>query len=121
MIRALLVEDHPGMRRAVRRLLERDDEVEVVGEVDDGEQALLAVDRLKPDVMLLDISMPRVDGFQVLRVLREKAWLTRVVVLTMYGTADIKERVLAAGAGALVTKQRAYSDLLPAIHAVIAA
>ena len=121
MIRALLVDDHPGMRRAVRRLLERDGEVEVVGEVEDGEQALLVLDRLMPDVMLLDVNMPHMDGFEVLQTLRKKARRTKVVVLTMYGSADVRERALAAGAEAMVTKQRAYSELLPAIREAVAA
>ena len=121
MIRALVVDDHPQVRQAVRRLLEYGGEVKVVGEADDGTKALLAIEELAPDIVLLDVNMPGMDGFAVLGALRYKSKAPKVVVLTMYGDSDMKARALAMGASAVVSKQRTYRELLPAIRAVVEA
>lgn len=115
MIRALLVDDHPAILWAVRRLLEQGSNVEVVGEARDGEEAIRELMRLKVDVVVLDIYMPHIDGFGVLRALGRMAARPKVVVLSTHGSHAVKERVLAAGADAFVTKANAFKELLPAI------
>lgn len=121
MIRALLVDDHPGVRRAVRRLLEQGGDVKVVGEAGDGKEALDALDKLDLDVVLLDVNMPVMDGLTMLKKLGERSHDFKVVVLTMYGDAEIKARAFAAGAHALVSKQSAYIELLPTIRKLVEA
>lgn len=119
MIRALVVDDHARVRQLVRRLLESSGEVEVVGEAGDGEQALLQVQRLKPDVLLLDIHMPRLDGLGVLKALGQMVERPKVVVLTLDGRNGIREKVLAAGAGALIPKRMLFDKLIPAVRTVL--
>lgn len=119
MIRALLVDDHPAIRHAVRRLLEGSGDVEVVAEAVDGEQALEEIERLEPDVVLLDIYMPRMNGFAVLQALREKLPRPKIVVLSMNGSDSTRQKALAAGAHAFVPKRAAYNELLPAIRVAV--
>lgn len=119
MIRALLVENHPTVRKMTRRLLERNADIEVVGEAADGEQGLQDIHRLQPDVVLLDIFMPRKDGISVLEALRASLKRPKVVVLSMNNTSGLRETVLAAGADAFVAKRRAVEQLLPTIRAVV--
>ena len=119
MIRAVVVDDHTRLRQLVRRLLEHSGEIEVVGEASDREQALVQVIRLKPDVLLLDIHMPRLDGLGVLKALEQMLEHPKGVVLTLDGRNGVKERILAAGASALVPKRILFEELLPAIRAVM--
>ncbi|MFW6097881.1 MAG: response regulator [Chloroflexota bacterium] len=119
MIRALLVDDHPAILWAVRRLLEQGSNVEVVGEARDGEEAIRELGRLKVDVVVLDIYMPKTDGFGVMRALARMPASPKVVVLSSNGSPGVKERIMAAGADAFVAKRNAFKELLPAIRAVI--
>lgn len=121
LIRALVVDDHPQVRQAVRRLLEHGGEITVVGETDDGTKALLAIDELAPDIVLLDVNMPGMDGFGVLGALQHKAKAPKVVVLTMYSDSEVIAKALSLGASAVVAKQRTYRELLPAVRAVVEA
>lgn len=116
MIRALLVDDHPAILWAVRRLLEQGSNVQVVGEARDGEEAIRELTKLEVDVVVLDIYMPNIDGFGVMRALGKMAKSPKVVVLSMNGASAVKERVLAAGADAVVSKRNAVKELLPAIR-----
>lgn len=116
MIRALLVDDHPAILWTVRRLLEQGNNVQVVGEARDGEEAIRELDRLEVDVVVLDIYMPKTDGFGVMRALARMATRPKVVVLSSNGSPSVKERVMAAGADAFVAKRNAVKELLPAIR-----
>ena len=120
MISILLVDDHATLRRAVRKLLERSGEVEVVGEVDDGQQALQAIDKLAPDIVVLDVLMPKLDGFGVLKALQKMPRRPKVLMLSMDDTIDARQRALAHGASAYVPKQFTHQQLLPAVKAVAA-
>lgn len=119
MIRALLVDDHPAILWAVRRLLEQSNKVEVVGEARDGDEAIRELANTKVDVVVLDLFMPNIDGFGVLRALARMAASPKVVVLTANGSHAVKERVLAAGADTFVSKANAYKELLPAIREAV--
>lgn len=117
-IRILLADDHAILRSGLKVLLNSQPDMEVVGEAADGAQAIEATRLTKPDVALLDLTMPRVGGMQALQgVLRESA-ATRVLVLTMHDDAAYLRSVLAAGASGYVLKRSVDADLLQAIRAV---
>jgi DNA-binding NarL/FixJ family response regulator len=109
----LLADDHEEMLDRVARLLAT--ECDVVGTVTDGQQALDAAMELKPDVLVLDISMPVLNGIETARRLKEAGAETRIVFLTMYDDPGIVREALKAGALGYVTKQCIASDLVAAI------
>jgi two-component system, NarL family, response regulator DesR len=113
----LIADDNGLFAQALEALLESEDVVRVIGRAEDGEKATRLTKKLNPDVVLMDLSMPRVDGFEAARRIREAAPETKIVVLT--GSADPAdvERAEAAGAVGYVTKDRILPDLVAAIEA----
>ncbi len=111
--RVLLADDHEAMLDRVVRLLAT--ECNVVGTATDGQQALDAVMELKPDVLVLDISMPVMNGIETARRLKEAGSETRIVFLTVHDDPDFAREALEAGALGYVIKQRIASDLVAAI------
>ncbi len=120
MIRTLLVDDHPAILWAIRRLLEQSDDVHVAGEAQDGKEALRKLDGLDVDVVLLDIFLPEMDGFAVLEALEKMPERPTVLVVSANDTAAVEEKVRAAGADGFVPKAKAYKKLLPAIREIVA-
>src|SRR5579871_501307 len=117
-IRILLADDHAILRSGLKILLNSQPDMEVVGEAADGKQAIETTRATKPDVVLMDLTMPHLGGMQALQgVLRESA-TTRVLVLTMHDDAAYLRSVLAAGASGYVVKRSVDADLLQAIRAV---
>ncbi len=112
-IRVLLADDHEAMLDRVADLLAG--ECDVIGTAIDGRQALDAAQRLKPDVLVLDISMPVMNGFETARCLKEVGVETRIVFLTVHDDPDFAGEALEAGALGYVIKPRIVSDLLVAI------
>ncbi len=112
-IRVLLADDHEAMLDRVARLLAT--ECNVVGTVTDGQQALDAAMELEPDVLVLDISMPVMNGIETARRLKEAGSETRIVFLTVHDDPNIAREALEAGALGYVIKQRIASDLVAAI------
>jgi DNA-binding NarL/FixJ family response regulator len=112
-IRVLLADDHEAMLDRVARLLAT--ECDVVGTVTDGQQALDAAMELKPDVLVLDISMPVMNGIETARRLKEAGSGTRIVFLTVHDDPGFAREALEAGALGYVIKQRIASDLVAAI------
>jgi DNA-binding NarL/FixJ family response regulator len=97
-------DDQDGFRRLVTIVLGLASEIEVVGEASDGRQAIALAERQQPDVLLLDIAMPEMDGLEALPRVREVSPATRVVMLTGVTAASVRERALAAGASAFIEK-----------------
>ncbi|WP_304452614.1 response regulator transcription factor [Nocardiopsis sp. YSL2] len=127
MIGVLLVDDQPLVRAGVRSLLERDGDIEVVGESAEGRTALADMDRLRPDVVLLDLQMPVLDGLAVLRERRRRVDTspgrhadTRIVVLTTFGEDDNVFAALRLGASGFVLKDAAPRELRDAVRTVAA-
>lgn len=118
MIRVVLVDDQMLVRQGVRGLLELLPDMEVVGEASDGEEALEKVPLLKPDVLLLDIRMPRLDGIAVLDALREANALPPTLVLTTFDDSDAVFAAIKAGARGLMLKDVSLEDLADAIRAL---
>src|SRR5688500_1111708 len=111
-ITVLLVDDHETVRHGLRMVLEAHDDLQVVGEAADGTAAVEHVFALKPQVVVLDISMPSMSGLLVARVLKEKAPGVAIVALTRHSDEAYVKELLAAGAFGYVLKQSASSELL---------
>jgi DNA-binding NarL/FixJ family response regulator len=121
-IRVLLVDDHRLVRAGLAMLLERDGDLEVVGHAEDGESAVAQARRLRPDVVLMDIQMPRMDGLEATRrILAENAAAaTRVVVLTTFETDEYVAEAIRAGASGFVLKDTEPAALREAVRVVAA-
>lgn len=117
-IRVLLADDHAVLRAGLRLLLEAEPDIMVVGEAADGCQAVTLARELQPDVLLLDLTMPRLGGLDALGELRHLAPGCRVLVLTMHDDESYLRRALAAGAAGYVLKQADDRELLVALRAV---
>jgi DNA-binding NarL/FixJ family response regulator len=117
-IRVLVVDDHALVRATVTELLSEEDDLTVVGECEDGSQVVEAVERLRPDVVLMDLSMPGMDGLAATEALRAVRPEPRVVVFTGEGAA-VRSEVEAAGANALVPKSARADALLGCLRTVV--
>ena len=120
MIRVAIAEDHALVREGLRAILESQDDIEVVGEAGDGVQTLDVVARERPDVLLLDIQMPRLDGIEVTERLTRQAHNTRVLILTTFDRDDLVFRALRSGASGFLLKDVPRSQLLHGIRLVAA-
>lgn len=116
----LLVDDHALLRTGVANIINQETDLRVVAEAGNGVEALEAYDRHHPDVTLLDLRMPVMEGVEVVQRLRERDPRARVIVLTTYDTDDEIQRALKAGAKAYVLKDISADDLIACIHAVLA-
>lgn len=117
--RILLADDHAVLRSGLKMLLNAQDDLVVVGEATNGQEALAAVRKHAPDLLLLDISMPKTDGLQVLHQIRRTYPHVRVLVLTMHEEEGYLKRALEAGAAGYCPKSAADAELLSAIRAVM--
>jgi two-component system, NarL family, response regulator LiaR len=116
-IRVLVVDDHAVVREGLRAFLELQDGIEVVGEATDGNKAIEAGVRLAPDVILMDIVMPELDGLAAMRVLRERIPTARVIVLTSFFDDDKLMPALRAGAAGYLLKNAPPQELARAVRA----
>jgi two-component system, NarL family, response regulator NreC len=116
-IRVLIADDHAIVREGLTKLLNTQDDIEIVGEAYDGLDAIEKVKQLKPDVLVLDISMPRMNGLDAVRMIREEAPQTQIVILSMHDKESYAKQVLDSGAQAYVLKGAHSSELLEAIRA----
>jgi DNA-binding NarL/FixJ family response regulator len=119
-VRVLLADDHPLVRAGVRRVLDAEPHLIVVGEAEDGAQALAAIRTAAPDVLVLDLAMPGVDGLAVLRQAKTIRPALRIVVLTMHASPEYVARAIQSGADGYLLKESAVQDLVSAIEAVAA-
>jgi two-component system response regulator NreC len=117
-IRVLVADDHTIVREGVRILLEAQPDIQVVGEAADGQEALTKARELQPDVVLIDIAMPNLNGLEATRAIKRDYPQIHVIALTMYESDDFFFQVLHAGASGYVLKKAASADLLAAIRAV---
>jgi len=119
-IRVLLVDDHPIFRAGLRALLESQPDVRVIGEAGNGAEAIARANELRPDIILLDISMPDVDGLEALRRMQADHVPGKVLVLTMHAENEYLFQVLESGGYGYVLKQGVDTDLFTAIRTVAA-
>ena len=122
MIRVALADDQPVVRMGLRVLIDREDDLELVGEADDGRTALQLVRRTHPDVLLLDIRMPGMDGLAALREITADPTLagTRVVIVTTFELDQYVFEALQVGASGFILKDAAPAELLRAVRVVAA-
>jgi two-component system response regulator NreC len=117
-IRLLLVDDHEVIRAGLRMLFTAEEDMEIVGEASNAEEAIEAVQKLKPDVVLMDVVMPGLSGIEATRRIREAYPETNVLALTMHEDEQYFFEMLHAGASGYVPKRAAPDDLLSAIRVV---
>ncbi|MFO0634547.1 MAG: response regulator transcription factor [Nannocystaceae bacterium] len=120
VVRVLLVEDHTIVREGLRALLEGRDDIVLVGEAEDGHAGVEAARTLRPDVVVMDLNLARLDGVEATRLIRSEMPETQVLVLSMYGTEEHVRPAIRAGAAGYLLKGSGLSDLLAAISAVAA-
>jgi len=116
--RILLADDHAVLRAGLRLLLDAQPDLTTVGEASDGLEALERATALQPDIILLDLTMPRLSGLAALRELRQRAPDARILVLTMHADQEYLREALSQGAAGYVLKQAADQELLAALRAV---
>jgi len=117
-VRILIADDHGVLRAGLRALLNGGSRIQVVAEAGGGEEALHIAEQLRPDIVLLDISMPGMDGIEVTRRLKQIAPNTQVLIMTMHEDTGLLREALRAGASGYIVKRAVESELIIAIHAV---
>lgn len=117
-IRLLLVDDHPVVRRGIRLSLAQQPRIQVVGEASDGREALAKAHELKPDVILMDIDMPHMNGLAVTDLLRREMPEVKVLILSMYSNTDYVMRIIQSGARGFVLKEASADEVVQAIESV---
>jgi DNA-binding NarL/FixJ family response regulator len=115
-IRVLLADDHTVVRQGLRALLAAEEDIEIVGEAENGRQALQLVKKLLPDVVVMDIAMPVLNGVEATRQITRYVPSVKVLVLSTYSNDEYVEQLTEAGAAGYLVKQTAANDLLKAIR-----
>jgi DNA-binding NarL/FixJ family response regulator len=117
MIHVLIVDDHHQMRRNVRRLLQQEPDIQVVDEASNGREGIELAQTLNPDVIVMDIAMPDMDGFQTIKQLQKLGIPAKIVILSMYANLIFVRRALQQGVKGYVLKRTAVKELAQAIQA----
>lgn len=117
-IKILLVDDHTIVRQGIRALLESVPEIEVIGEAENGKTAVEMAESLRPDIMIIDISLPLLNGLEVTRRVRRSVPECKILVLTMHENEMYVSQILRTGASGYLVKKTAVSELILAIKAV---
>lgn len=115
-IKMVLADDHKLVRQGIRSLLEMHPEIEVVGEASDGEELLKLISELAPDIVLLDVMMPNLNGIEAAKIVRQRGDQTRLIFLTMHSNSTYVVRALQSGAYGYVLKDADFSEILQAIQ-----
>lgn len=118
MITVMLADDHALFRGGLRSMLELEGDIQVVGEASDGREAQDLARELRPDIALLDINMPNVDGIDAARELRRAFPTLGIIMLTMFAEEEIVERALAAGADGYLRKDTSFDEIVAKLRAV---
>ena len=119
-MRILIADDHGIVRQGLRALLEEEDGIEIVGEAENGSEVVELAAKLRPDVIIIDVSMPGVNGIEATRLIIEKMPSAKIVALSTYSKRSFVAEMLKAGALGYVLKSYLFDELTRAIHAVIA-
>ena len=117
-IRVFLVDDHTVVRQGLRRILESDEEIEIVGEAGDGRTAIDLVQKLRPHVVVMDVAMPELNGIEATRQILKRVEGAKVLVLSMHGDDVYVRQALKAGARGYLLKDSEDLDLIKAVKAI---
>jgi len=116
MITVLLADDHVSVRNSLRSLLENTDDIQVIATASTGAEAIAQASFYDPDVAIIDVSMPLMDGIEATREIRVRCPLTRIMMLSIYDNAEYVQRALEVGALGYILKDMIGDDLLAAVH-----
>lgn len=119
MIKVMLADDHVLVREGIRHLLESDKDMEVIAEVKDGIECLKRLENIKPDILLLDLNMPNMNGINVLKELKRKKNPVKVLILTIHGEAECVAEAMNSGANGYILKETELSELKYAINIIL--
>jgi NarL family two-component system response regulator LiaR len=117
-IRVMIADDHAVVREGTRRMLEQEEDIEVVGEAADGEEAIRLAEELKPDVAIVDIAMPKLDGIEATKQIKERCPSVTVLILSAYDDDQFVFSLLEAGAAGYLLKTVRSGELIDAVRAV---
>ena len=118
-IRVVIADDHAIIREGLRSLISSAKDFEIVGEAEDGRRAAESVETFKPDLVLTDLSMPKMDGIDLIRAVKKRSLQIKVVALTVHRGEEYVQATLKAGAEAYVLKDASYGELMMAIRSVL--
>lgn len=119
-VKIVIADDHPIVRQGLRQLIEADRNLTVIGEASEGETALQLIETHQPDVAVLDIDMPRIGGFDVVRELERKKIRVKIIFLTMHTEEEIFQTAMDLGVGGYVLKDSAPNDIVAGIKSIAA-
>ncbi len=119
-VKLLLVDDHPVVRKGISSCLARHEQLLIVGEAADGREALRKAEELSPDIVLMDIDMPQMNGLVLTEVLRKQMPQVKIIILSMYSAPEYVRRIIQSGAHGYVLKDAPADELVRAIEAVVA-
>ena len=117
-IRLIIADDHPIVRQGLVNIVEKDDAYEIVGQSVDGQEALRLIEELNPDIVLLDISMPGLDGLQIVKEAQEKKVTSKFIILTMYDDAEYFDEAMEFGVKGYLLKENAVNQLTECLEVV---
>lgn len=118
--KVVIAEDHTILREGLRALLSADPSLEIVGEAEDGNAAIRCVEKYKPQLILMDLSMPRMNGMDAIKDIKSRSPITKVLVLTVHKNEEYIMATLQAGANGYILKDSSHSELMMAIKSVLA-
>jgi len=119
-LRIVLADDHTILREGLRALLSTDPNFKIVGEAEDGREAVRCVEKLEPDLLLMDLSMPRMSGMDAISEIKKRYPVTKIIALTVHKTEEYLQTTLQAGVDGYVLKDATHEELVMAIHNVMA-
>jgi DNA-binding NarL/FixJ family response regulator len=118
-VRIVIAEDHTILREGLRSLLSADPNFEIVGEAEDGREAIRCVEKLKPDLILTDLSMPRMNGMEAIKEIRRISPVTKILVLTVHKAEEYILSTFRAGANGYLLKDSTHAELVMAVKKVL--
>jgi DNA-binding NarL/FixJ family response regulator len=117
-IRVLLVDDESRLRQMAKRVLVADHEIEVVGEAADGRTAIDLNSQLRPDLIVMDIAMPQLNGLEAAKIIRQQSSDPKIIIMTAMAAEPYRKAAMDVGASAFLSKGALDSDLVPTIHTI---